>query len=172
MFYKWARFTPLASSRSTSANKRPLRHNPSPLINPPSAGFLISKVDVSPSENLPIHPFPSRHPSAGTMSRTKQLLSLFALFGLATFAHASEGGGVAPAAAKLIDFGNGWAITNSMATGWAVSALFVAVIIFFLRKPQVLPTKSQSVFESLLEALRDLFEPIVGKKAFPATFPL
>jgi F-type H+-transporting ATPase subunit a len=106
------------------------------------------------------------------MLRIKQLLSLLAMFGLATFAHASEGEGVAPAAAKLVDFGNGWAITNSMATGWAVSAFIIAVIIFTLRKPRVLPTKAQSVFESVLESLRELFEPIVGKKAFPATFPL
>ncbi|MEI6108137.1 MAG: F0F1 ATP synthase subunit A, partial [Opitutae bacterium] len=35
-----------------------------------------------------------------------------------------------------------------------------------------LPGKGQAVFESILEALRDLFEPIVGKKAFPAAFPL
>lgn len=106
------------------------------------------------------------------MSRIKQLLSLIAVFGFATFAHASEGGGVAPAAAKLVDFGNGWAITNSMATGWLVSAVLIGLIIYALRKPQVLPTKTQSVFESMLEALRDLFEPIVGKKAFPVTFPL
>ncbi|MEJ1973769.1 MAG: hypothetical protein WDM96_15295 [Lacunisphaera sp.] len=79
---------------------------------------------------------------------------------------------VAPAAAKLVDFGNGWAITNSMATGWAVSALLVALIIYAVRKPKVMPTKSQAVFESLLEALRDLLEPIVGKKAFPFAFPL
>src|SRR6478735_6142836 len=151
MFYKWARFTLLASSRSPPDKRLP-RHNPSRLINPLSAGFLISKVDVSPSENLPIHPFLSRHPSAGTMSRTKQLLSLFAVFGLATFAHASEGGGVSPAAVKLVDFGNGWAITNSMATGWLVSAVLIGLIIYAVRKPQVLPTKSQAVFESMLEA--------------------
>jgi len=106
------------------------------------------------------------------MLRIKQLLSLLAVFGLATFAYASEGEGVAPAAAKLVDFGHGWAITNSMATGWLVSAALIGVIIFVLRSPKVLPTKSQAVFESLLETLRDLFEPIVGKKAFPVTFPL
>jgi len=106
------------------------------------------------------------------MLRIKHLLSLSAVFGLATLAHANEGEGVAPAAAKLFDLGNGWWITNSMATGWAVSAFIIALIIFAVRKPQVMPTKSQSVFESVLEALRDLFEPIVGKKAFPVTFPL
>jgi F-type H+-transporting ATPase subunit a len=85
---------------------------------------------------------------------------------------AAEHSGVAPAAAKLVDFGNGWAITSSMATGWAVSALLVALVLLAVRRPQMLPTKSQAVFESLLEALRELFEPIVGKKAFPAAFPL
>jgi len=106
------------------------------------------------------------------MFRITKLLSLFALLGFATHASANEGEGVAPAAAKLVDFGNGWAITNSMATGWAVSAFIIGLIIFAVRKPQIMPTKSQSVFETVLEALRDLFEPIVGKKAFPVTFPL
>jgi F-type H+-transporting ATPase subunit a len=108
------------------------------------------------------------------MLRINHLLSLSAVFGLATLAHANEaeGEGVAPAAAKLEDFGHGWAITNSMVTGWAVSALIIALVILVLRNPQVMPSKRQSVFESLLEALRDLFEPIVGKKAFPVTFPL
>lgn len=106
------------------------------------------------------------------MVRIKQLLSLLAVLGCATFAHASEGEGVAPAAAKLVDLGGGWAITNSMVTGWVVSAAIIALILYAVRRPQVLPTKSQAVFESLLEALHELFEPIIGKKAFPAVFPL
>jgi F-type H+-transporting ATPase subunit a len=106
------------------------------------------------------------------MLHTNKLLSLFSALSLATVAHASEGDGVAPAAAKLVDFGNGWAITNSMVTGWAISLLLIAVVVLLVRKPQVLPTRGQAVFESLIEALRDLFEPIVGKKAFPAAFPL
>lgn len=103
------------------------------------------------------------------MLRITKLLSLLALLGLPTFAHAE---GVSPSAAKLVDFGNGWAITNSMATGWAVSALIIAAIIYAVRSPKIMPTKAQAVFESVLEALRDLFEPIVGKKAFPFAFPL
>src|SRR5688572_19974565 len=83
---------------------------------------------------------------------------------------ASEG--VAPAASKLVDFGNGWAITNSMVTGWAISLLLVALIIWLVGKPSIIPSKRQAVFESLLEALRGIFEPIVGKSAFPAAFPL
>lgn len=85
---------------------------------------------------------------------------------------AAEGEGVAPSAAKLIDFGGGWAITNSMATGWVVSALLVGFVLWLVGKPSILPSKGQAVVESLIEALRDLFEPIVGKKAFPASFPI
>ncbi len=106
------------------------------------------------------------------MLHAKKFLGFCAALSAVTLSHASEGEGVAPAAAKLVDLSNGWAITNSMATGWAVSALIIGLILFAVRKPQILPSKSQAVFESMLEALRDLFEPIVGKKAFPATFPL
>lgn len=106
------------------------------------------------------------------MRLAKKIIATSAALVSAVAMFASEGQGVAPAAAKLYDFGNGWAITNSMATGWSVSAVLIALILLAVRKPQVLPTKSQAVFESLLEGLRDLFEPIVGKKAFPATFPL
>ncbi len=106
------------------------------------------------------------------MRLAKNIIAVFAALMGAVAMVANEGQGVAPAAAKLYDFGNGWAITNSMATGWTVSAVLIALILFAVRKPKVLPSKSQAVFESLLEGLRDLFEPIVGKKAFPATFPL
>lgn len=80
--------------------------------------------------------------------------------------------GVAPSAAKLIDFGGGWAVTNSMFTGWMISALLVAFVLMLVGKPAILPSKGQAVIESLIEALRDLFEPIVGKKAFPLAFPI
>ncbi len=107
------------------------------------------------------------------MLRATKLIPSALLLGLATVAHASEEGeGVAPAAAKLVDFGNGWAITSSMATGWVVSALLIAALFWLVGRPRVLPGKGQAVFETLLEGLRDLFEPIVGKKAFPAAFPL
>jgi len=102
----------------------------------------------------------------------KNFTGLSTALTVATLAHADEGEGVAPAAARLVDFGNGWAITSSMATGWVFSAILIGLILFAVRSPKLLPSKAQSVFESILEALRDLFEPIVGKKAFPAVFPL
>ena len=56
------------------------------------------------------------------MRIAKNLLATVAALAATTALFASEGEGVSPAAAKLVDFGNGWVITNSMATGWAISA--------------------------------------------------
>ena len=78
----------------------------------------------------------------------------------ATAAFASEGEGVAPSAAKLVDLGGGWAISNSMVTGWVVSALLVGLVLWLVGKPSVLPSKGQAVIESLIEALR---ERILGR---------
>lgn len=75
-------------------------------------------------------------------------------------------------ASVLFDLGGGWRITNSMMTGWVISLVLITLILWAVGNPKVLPGKAQSVFESLLEGLRDLFEPIVGRKAFPAVFPL
>src|SRR5829696_5249204 len=104
------------------------------------------------------------------MSRTFKLttLSIAALFS----APSALAEGVAPSAAKLVDFGNGWAITNSMATGWAISLLLVLLIKWLIGTPSIIPSNGQAVFESLLQGLRDIFEPIVGKAAFPTAFPI
>jgi F-type H+-transporting ATPase subunit a len=104
------------------------------------------------------------------MFRISKLITL--LSGSLLSAAALRAEGVAPSAAKLVDFGNGWAITNSMATGWAISLLLVTSIMWLVGKPSIIPSKGQAVFESLLEALRGIFEPIVGKAAFPAAFPI
>jgi F-type H+-transporting ATPase subunit a len=105
------------------------------------------------------------------MSRATQLATLSTAF-LCAVSSLSAEEGVAPSAAKLIDFGHGWAITNSMVTGWVVSILLVVLIRWLVGTPKVVPTRGQAVFESILEALRGIFEPIVGKAAFPAAFPL
>lgn len=106
------------------------------------------------------------------MSRVLKLAPVFLSFAFAVSASAAEGAGVSPTASKLFDFGNGWAITNSMVTGWAVSAALIALLLWIIGTPTLLPSKGQAVMESLIEALRDLLEPIVGKRAFPFAFPL
>jgi F-type H+-transporting ATPase subunit a len=106
------------------------------------------------------------------MFRVPKLASLAALLIAGVPVYAAEGEGVSPSAAKLIDLGGGWAITNSMVTGWVFSGLLVALVLWLVGRPSILPGKGQAVVESLIEALRDLFEPIVGKRAFPAAFPI
>ncbi len=106
------------------------------------------------------------------MFRVKKLVTFLSLSALSLPAFASEGGGVSPSAAKLVNLGHGWSITNSMVTGWTISVLLVVFVLWLVGKPKILPTKGQALIEALIESLRDLFEPIVGKQAFPAAFPI
>lgn len=101
------------------------------------------------------------------MSRVTQLVTfiLFLAFGISPAA--AEG--VAP---KAVEVFPGIPITNSMLTGWLVSLLLVTLVLWLIGKPSIIPSKGQAVVESLIEGLRGIFEPIVGKAAFPAAFPL
>ncbi len=82
-------------------------------------------------------------------------------------------GGVAPAATRLFEIpGLGLPVTNSMVTSWIVSLLILIGLRLMVKKPQLIPSRGQAVVESALEGLRGLFQPIVGKKAFPGAFPI
>ncbi|MFP4157385.1 MAG: F0F1 ATP synthase subunit A [Opitutales bacterium] len=59
-----------------------------------------------------------------------------------------------------------------MVTTWAISILLIIGVRLWVGRPQLIPAKGQAVIESLIDGLRGLLEPIVGKKAFPMTFPL
>lgn len=107
------------------------------------------------------------------MQRVLKLASLFVAFALGPTLFASEAGesGVAPSAARF-DLAPGFTVTSSMITGWIISALLVLLVLWLVGKPKVIPSRGQAVIESLMEGLRDIFEPIIGKKAFPSIFPL
>lgn len=66
----------------------------------------------------------------------------------------------------------GLPLTNSIITTWVISIALILAIRWTVGKPQLVPGKGQAVVENLICGLKDLFEPIVGKKAFPKTFPL
>lgn len=83
----------------------------------------------------------------------------------------AAGDGVSPSPYKINEL-FGLPITNSIITTWAVSIAFILLIRFAIGSPKLIPGKGQAVVESLIEGLRDLLEPIVGRKAFPMTFPL
>jgi len=66
----------------------------------------------------------------------------------------------------------GLPITNSMVTSWVVVVLLILGVRAMVgSKPKLIPGRGQAIVENLVVGLKDLIEPIVGKKATPATLP-
>jgi len=106
------------------------------------------------------------------MPRLKTLaLSLSALALTSAPLIASEGEAVAARATPLFKIG-GLPVTNSMVTSWVVSILLLLLVRWATKRPQLVPSRGQAVVESLVEGMRGLLEPIVGRKAMPMAFPL
>lgn len=78
---------------------------------------------------------------------------------------------MSPAPYELTDL-FGLPVTNTILTTWVISLLLILGVRLLVGKPQLIPGKWQAVFESIIDGLKGLLEPIVGKKAFPVTFPL
>lgn len=104
------------------------------------------------------------------MFQVRKLALIISIFATGLPAMAGEGG-VSEKAAPLFRIGP-LPFTNSMLTSWGVTLILVFFIRWLVGKPQIIPSRGQAVMEGLIEILRDLFEPIVGKKAMPAAFPL
>ncbi len=99
----------------------------------------------------------------------KLLPTVLFLSGTASTLHAADG--VSPSPYKLTEV-FGLPITNTIVTTWVISILLIVAIRWSVGTPKLIPGKGQAVIESLIEGLKGLLEPIVGKKAFPMTFPL
>ncbi len=85
---------------------------------------------------------------------------------------AAEGAkSVSPYAYQLTEI-YGLPITNSIVTSWIFSLVIILVFRLIARKPQLIPTRGQVVVEGLIGAVRDIVEPIVGKRMIKHTFPL
>lgn len=62
-------------------------------------------------------------------------------------------------------------VTNAMITSWVISLVLVLVVRLMIgSKPSLIPGRGQFVVESVLVGLRDMLEPIVGKKALKQSF--
>lgn len=97
--------------------------------------------------------------------------SFFILFSAFLFPGSlSAADGIAPYAYELTRV-LGLPITNSMLTAWLVSLVLILVIRLVVGRPKLVPGKGQAVLESLIAGLRDMLEPIVGKKAMVGVFP-
>lgn len=84
---------------------------------------------------------------------------------------ASEGKGVSPYAYPLFELW-GIPITNAITTSWFFSLLIIIAFRLMMKKPQLIPSKGQAIIESLLEGIRGIIAPIVGKKVAKVTFPI
>ncbi len=106
------------------------------------------------------------------MNRFRQTLYITVFFAAAVTLPAAEGvKSVSPYAYKLTEF-YGLPITNSIVTSWIFSLAIILVFRLVARKPQLIPTKGQVVVEGLIDAVRGIVEPIVGKCMIKHTFPL
>ena len=63
-------------------------------------------------------------------------------------------------------------IPNSVLTGAIVGVVLALAIRLLLGRMTLVPSRGQALVESVIEGLRGMFEPIVGRKAMPAAFPL
>lgn len=99
----------------------------------------------------------------------KRLTTALLVPALASSLHAADG--LSPSPYKLTEV-FGLPLTNTILTTWFISILLIIVIRLSVGRPKLVPGKGQAVVESLIEGLRGLLEPIVGKRAFPMTFPL
>lgn len=84
---------------------------------------------------------------------------------------AAEAHGVSAVAAPLFNIGP-LPVTNSMVTSWVIALVLVIVVRLAIKKPKLVPTRSQAMVESLVEGVLDLTAPIVGSRVAKHTFPL
>jgi len=97
-----------------------------------------------------------------------KVLCTFWFFLSAIHLHASSDG-VSITAQPLWHVGN-LPITNSMVTSWVVSLLLIVIVKALVSKPSLVPSRGQLVVESVIGGLRDIVEPIVGRRVFFPAF--
>jgi len=104
--------------------------------------------------------------------RWKKFALLTAALSLAaaTPAFGAEGG-VDPSASELFQVG-GLSVTNSMVTTWFFSLVLILAVRWAAGRPKLIPTRGQTVVETVVIGLRDTFEPIVGSHMIDRVFPL
>ncbi len=100
----------------------------------------------------------------------KLLLGLLA-FGMSAgmAVAAGDGHGLSPKAEELFKLGP-LPVTNSMVTCWVVCLVIVGLIRLAVGTPKLVPGKGQMLVEGVVDAVRNISGPIVGKKLAGPTF--
>ncbi len=78
-------------------------------------------------------------------------------------------GGVSLTAEEAFKIGS-LPVTNSMITSWVISLAIILVIRLLVGKTSLVPSKGQLFVESIVGGLRNVVEPIVGRKLFFPSF--
>ena len=99
--------------------------------------------------------------------RNFSLLSIFFVLTLPSTALAA-GGEISQSAQELTEI-LGLPLTNSMVASWIVSLFIIFLCRFIIRKPKLIPSRGQSIVEMLIEKIREIIEPIIGKRMFKPT---
>lgn len=86
-------------------------------------------------------------------------------------AFAAGDGGVSPYAYQLTEI-FGLPVTNAMVTTWVISLLLIVLIKVLVGKPTLIPSKGQAVVENAVIGIRNIMEPIVGRRVINHVFPL
>ncbi len=105
------------------------------------------------------------------MTGLRKLALLAATFAATAPAWAADAKPMSPMAERMFSVGP-LPVTNSMVLTWLVALALILLIRMAIRHPQLIPTRSQALVEGVIEAIRDIVDPIVGPKAAKASFPL
>jgi F-type H+-transporting ATPase subunit a len=103
------------------------------------------------------------------MSAVKTLALSTILLATGATAFAAEGGHEAASSLKSLI---GVPVTNSILTSWVITIAIILVVRWMVGTPKLVPSRGQAIVEDAITGLRDLYEPIVGKKAMPMAFPV
>lgn len=104
-----------------------------------------------------------------TLVKKSALLSLPLL--LATNSTFAAGAGVSPYAYELFRVFD-LPVTNAMVTTWVIALLLIVVVKLLVGTPKLVPSRGQTVVEGLVVGVRDIMEPIVGRRTIDKVFPL
>lgn len=63
-------------------------------------------------------------------------------------------------------------VTNSIITSWVLTIAILIAFRLVVGRAKLVPGRGQAVVEGIVDGLRNLYMPIVGKKAFPWAFPV
>ncbi|MFP4353031.1 MAG: F0F1 ATP synthase subunit A [Puniceicoccaceae bacterium] len=98
-----------------------------------------------------------------------RIVSAAGILAAASAASAAEEEKVSPYAYEIFEV-FGIPITNSMVTSWVISLILIVAVRLMVGKISLVPSKGQVVVETIVIGVRDLIEPIVGKRMVGPTF--